>query len=161
MLIAVAAITLSATNAHAATSEVKWKEPNKYIDIDAGRETKSSFRKRLFKRFEKHFTKLAGKLPDNKVLTIEVTDVDLAGNNRFNMDRVRIIKEIDFPRMTFTYQVKNADGTIFKSGEAKLKDMSFMSKNNFRYKSDFIGYEKRLLDDWFKDEFESDVVAKH
>ncbi|MFB0982154.1 MAG: DUF3016 domain-containing protein [Alteromonadaceae bacterium] len=31
--------------------------------------------------------------------------------------------------------------------------MNFMTGNSLRYKSKSLGYEKKLLDDWFEDDF--------
>ena len=160
-LIAVLMTVLISTQAIAATSEVKWTEPDKYRDIDAGEEHKVKFRARVFKQLEQHFNKLAQKLPEGQVLKIKVTDIDLAGSTLHGgMKRIRVIKEIHFPRMEFSYQLVDAKGVEIKSANADLKDISFMMSSNLRYRNDFLGYEKKLLDDWFKKEFSEDTVKK-
>jgi len=160
-VIAVLIAVLISTQAIAATSEVKWTEPEKYRDIDAGEESKVRFRERVFTRFEKHFNKLAGKLPEGQVLKIEVTDVDLAGSTLHGgMKRIRVVKAIHFPRMEFSYQLVDAKGVEIKSANVDLKDMSFMMGSNLKYRNDFLGYEKKLLDDWFKKEFSEETVEK-
>ena len=40
-----------------------------------------------------------------------------------------------------------------KKGSENLKDMNFMMGNTLRYRNDFLRYEKKLLDDWFKETF--------
>ena len=144
--------------AYAATSEVTWTDYENYRDIKPGNESKKHFRERTFKHLEKHFTKLAENLPEGQVLKIDVTDVDLAGDTQGSIDRMCIVKEIFSPRMNFSYQLVNADASEVVSGEVKLKDMNFMMTNSLRYRRDSLGYEKKMLDDWFEDTFVDHIV---
>jgi len=147
--------------AYAATSEVTWTDYEKYRDIKPGNGSRKHFRERTFKNFEKHFTKLAESLPEGQVLKIEVTDVDLAGDTLIGgIDRIRVIKELYFPRMNFSYQLVNVDGSEAVSGEVELKDMKFMTTSRLRYRNDSLGYEKRMLDDWFSKTFTDLIVKK-
>lgn len=147
--------------ANAATSEVTWKDYEKYRDIHPGEGNRKAFRESTFHNFEKHFTKLAENLPEGQVLKIVVTDVDLAGDtNAAGIRRVRIVKEIYFPRMNFSYELVNADGSVVISDEVELKDMSFMTTSRLKYRNDSIGYEKKMLDDWFFTAFKEHLVEK-
>ena len=147
--------------ANAATSEVTWKDYEKYRDINPGEGNRKAFRENTFHNFEKHFTKLAENLPEGQILKIVVTDVDLAGDtNAAGIRRVRIIKEIYFPRMNFSYELVNADGSEIVSDEVELKDMSFMTTSRLKYRNDSIGYEKKMLDDWFFTTFKEHLVEK-
>jgi hypothetical protein len=104
---------------------------------------------------------LAEKLPEGQVLTIKVTDVDLAGDTYIGgIDQLRIIKDIYFPRINFSYELVNADRGIVTSGEIVLKDMSFMMGSNLKYRNKSLGYEKTMLDDWFTETFKAFVVEK-
>jgi len=155
-------IVLSATllvwvftgSAFAGTSEVKWNETDKYTDIRAGNEHREHFKTRIFKAFEKHFSKLSEKLPEGQLLKVKVTDVDLAGDVRFDtMDRIRVIKSLYMPRLEFSYEVISSDKSIVQSGEVDLRDMGFMSGSTLRYQHKSIPHEKRMLDKWFKKTF--------
>lgn len=161
--ILVAALTLISlqNDAFAATSEVTWSDYKKYRDIKAGDESRKHFRERTFKNFEKHFTKLASRLPEGQILKIDVTDVDLAGDtNAGGINRLRIVKEIYFPRMDFSYQLFSADGTVMKEDKVELKDMNFMNSSNLRYSNKTLGHEKKLLDDWFYADFKGLIIDK-
>ena len=152
---------LLAPNAFAATSEVTWTDYKSYRDIDEGNDGRKQFRERIFKDFEEHFAKLAATLPAEKTLKIDVTDVDLAGDTHHaGVNRTRIVKEIYSPRMNFAYQVLDADGKVIKSDEVVVKDMSFMSGSNLKYRNKSLGYEKKMLDDWFKETFKEMIVTK-
>tara|TARA_R110001583_G_scaffold195427_1_gene373233 strand:+ start:1475 stop:1963 length:489 start_codon:yes stop_codon:yes gene_type:complete len=141
--------------ANAATSEVTWIGYEKYRDIQPGSEGRKHFRERTFKNLEKHFAQLAEKLPEGQVLNIKVTDVDLAGDTHIGgISQIRIIKELYFPRMNFSYELVNADNSIVRSGDVVLKDMSFMMGSNLKYRNKSLGYEKVMLDDWFTEAFD-------
>ncbi len=138
----------------AATSEVKWTNPDDYRDVYAGEGNRAKFKAKVFADFEKHFAFLASKLPEGQTLLIDVSDVDLAGDVHLGSTRrIRVVKELFFPRLEFSYQLLDSNKNILKSGNVNLKDMNFMMGSSLRYSNDLIGYEKRMLDDWFSNTF--------
>jgi len=138
----------------AATVEVIWTDPDSYQDIYPAQENKKRFRARTFASLDKHFVKLAAKLPEGQTLKVNVTDVDLAGDTHLGgINRLRIIKEIYFPRITFSYHLLSADGSELSSAEVNLKDMNFMLSSGLRYRNKSLGHEKHMLDQWFKKTF--------
>lgn len=147
-------------NAMAASSEVTWTDYKSYRDINEGNEGRKSFRERTFKDFEKHFAHLAKTLPEKQTLKINVTDVDLAGDTHAaGINRTRIIKPVYYPRLNFSYQLIDENGAVIKAEDVVLRDMNFMSGSNLKYRNKSLGYEKKMLDDWFKDNF-SELVVK-
>ncbi|MGV2870585.1 DUF3016 domain-containing protein [Colwellia sp. E150_009] len=149
------------TFAFAATAEITWTDYEKYRDIHPGEGHRKNFRENTFRNFEKHFVKLAAKLPEKQVLKIEVTDIDLAGDTHHGgINRLRIVKDIYFPRMNFSYQLLDASGSIIRTNKVELKDMNFMMNGSLRYRQDSLGYEKKMLDDWFFDAFKEQLVVK-
>ncbi|PKG86225.1 DUF3016 domain-containing protein [Colwellia sp. 75C3] len=148
-------------SAFAASSEVTWTDYKSYRDIDEGNNGRKQFRERTFNNFEKHFAKLAATLPADQILKIDVTDVDLAGDtNAAGIHRTRIIKNIYSPRMNFSYQLLAADGTVIQSDDVVVKDLSFMSSNSLKYRNKPLGYEKKMLDDWFAKTFKEMIISK-
>jgi len=145
-----------------AKAEVTWTNPDKYRDIKAGDENRNVFKARVYKTFDKHFAKLAKKLPENQTLKIDITDLDLAGDVNISggIHQIRIITDLYFPRIKFSYNLVNADNTSAKAGEINLKDMSFMMHGNLRYRNKSFGYGKRMIEEWFKDTFKDDFVSK-
>jgi len=143
-----------ASTAIAATTEIKWTNPDDYRDVDAGDGHRGKFKAKVFADFEEHFTELAEKLPKGQTLVIDVKDVDLAGDvNHGGMNRIRVVKEIFFPRIKFSYQVIDANKSVITSGDVNLKDMGFMMGTSLRYNHDSLAYEKKMLDKWFEDTF--------
>ncbi|WP_440874949.1 DUF3016 domain-containing protein [Thalassotalea sp. PLHSN55] len=146
--------------ASAAESEVTWTNPDDYRDIRPGNtSTKKRFQEHVFSELEEHFAKLASKLPEDQKLIIDVTDVDLAGDVRIGaINQIRIVKDIYHPRIKFSYQLVNADGSEVVADEINLKDMSFLSGSQMRYRNDAFGYEKKMLDDWFNKTFKTMIT---
>lgn len=154
LILAMAISTLCISSAFAGTSEVTWSNSDKYRDIDPGQGHRAKFKKNVFSHLEKHFNKLAADLPEGQVLKIDVFDVDLAGDvNIGGIHRIRIVKDLYFPRIKFRYQVIDASGDQVIHGQENLKDMNFLSQSSLKYSNDFLGYEKKMLDNWFKDTF--------
>lgn len=153
--IAAAIITLFFSSmSMAGTSEVKWINPDDYRDVDAGEGHKAKFKAKVFADFEKHFEKLSAKLPEGQNLLVEVTDVDLAGDvNHGGMRRIRIVKDLYFPRIKFSYQLVDGKKQELSSGTVNLKDMSFMMGSSLRHSNDSLTYEKNMLDEWFSKTF--------
>jgi hypothetical protein len=138
----------------AADVKVTWTEPGKYRDIYPGNQGRKRFQESTFKELEKHLLKLAKALPESQTLKIDVTDVDLAGDvHASRMRDIRVIKEIYFPRIKFSYKLINEEQAIIQSGDVNIKDMNFMMGISSRYRNKSLGYEIKLLDDWFKDQF--------
>lgn len=147
------------TAAHAGTSEVSWLNPEKYRDVKSGNESKTKYQARVFKEFEKHFADRASEFPEGYQLKVNVTDVDLAGDvNAGGIERIRIVSDLYFPRIKFSYELFDNTGDKIKSGGTNLKDMNFLMSSSLRYRNKPLGYEKKMLDKWFDNTFDSVVV---
>lgn len=148
--------------ANSAEAEVKFTEPEKFVDIKPSRhDNRAKFIDDVTFNVRRHFEKLAAELPEGQKLKIEVTDIDLAGDTRIGgVNEMRIIKSMYPPRINFTYQLLDEKSQQIVDGQINLKDMNFMSKSLVRYKNDFIAYEKRMLDTWFKKTFKEYIVKK-
>ncbi|TWX55166.1 DUF3016 domain-containing protein [Colwellia hornerae] len=147
-------MNLALHTAQAAEVNVTWTDPDKYRDIDAGTEGRKRFQENMFSEFEKHLSKLAKALPVSQTLNIEVTDIDLAGDVLASgLHQIRVIKDLYFPRIKLSFTLINAEKAIILSDNVNLKDMNFMMGGRLKYRNNALGYEKKLLDDWFKDVF--------
>jgi len=111
-------------------------------------------RESVLKELTGHFAKLGAKLPPGQNLRIDVRDVDLAGREypgRGARD-LRIVKNgAEWPRIDLRYTIES-NGQVVRSGDAQLRDMSFMDRTNRSTGSDFLRFEKRMIDDWFYSE---------
>lgn len=140
--------------AESAEYEADWVNVNNYDDIRSGEQNRLAFQKQVISSFNKHFKKLANKLPDNQTLKLKILNVDLAGEINFMGSRqVRVIKDLYIPRISLSYQLVDEKNEIISANEVNLKNMNFMHVSHSRYKNQFLGHEKLLLDNWFEYEF--------
>ncbi|MFC3033614.1 DUF3016 domain-containing protein [Pseudoalteromonas fenneropenaei] len=146
--LALASLSMSS---YAAAVAVKWQDFNKYRDVYPSNQAKGSYHKYVAEQFEKHLNKLAEQLPSGYTLTVNFDDVDLAGDVHYGIQELRIIKPIHFPRLTISYELKDAAGKVLLTEQQKvLKDMAFMDRSRLGTDSAFY-YDKRLLTEWFND----------
>ncbi|WP_394223656.1 DUF3016 domain-containing protein [Alteromonas gracilis] len=165
------AVGLLAVLAPSQAAEVKitWEEPESYTDVRPSNESRKRFRERTLKQLEAHIVELSSELPESQVLSMTVTNVDLAGEvwpSQFvgfaqgGGNDVRIIRRVDIPRMTFSYTLSNAEGQVILSDEdVKLKDMDFIDSHVRHRRGEALSYEKAMLDDWFSDTFSQQVAT--
>ena len=152
--VAIVIIGMSANvSASAAEVTVHWQEPETFTDIRSGNEVAQTFQSRMIREFDVIFADLAKKMPDQYQWDIVVTDVDLAGHvspAHSQMGReVRIVKDVDWPRMSLSYTLKNAINGALISGKEEIKDMNFMAHSYLRLGDSSFSYEEKMLGDWF------------
>lgn len=148
--------------------EIEWDKPEKYRDVRPSNESRKRFREATFKRIDEYMNKLASELPDNSKLLMTVNDLDLAGEVfpasfvglGHSTSDVRVIKNIDIPRMKFSYQLLDELGQVIQQSEVNLKDMSFLDRSNSSFRNEPLRYEKNMLKRWFEEEFESQLAQK-
>ena len=138
--------TVSATDGLATVTLIK---PHNFTDIDTGNfGIQSKFEQRVAKELAEA---LAGHFKETDLtIDIKFTDIDLAGETRYNMREIRVIKDIYIPRMSFEYEIKDTSGVVKLADTVDIKDMNFLSKRLFGLKAnDLIGYDKRMLIEYF------------
>ncbi|TLU65088.1 DUF3016 domain-containing protein [Thalassotalea litorea] len=124
-----------------------------FSDIDAGNTMVQS-------KFEDSVAKsLAEALADsveerNVTIELKFSDIDLAGETRFNAQEIRVLKDSYIPRMEFEYEIKDAAGSVVKTETANIKDMGYLSRTLFGLEAnESFGYDRRLLVEYFKEVF--------
>ena len=146
--------------AQAATVEVEFTDPDKYVDIRSGEKHSKHFRDDVFYNVEKQLKKLAKDLPEEQVLMVKFTDMDLAGDIRMSHGRLmRVVTQMYAPRLAFSYELVDKDKNILKQGEENIRNTSFMSNQSLRYRNDALGFEKHLLEKWFDEAFEEKLIT--
>lgn len=143
----------------AATVEIEWREPEKYRDIQAGNESPKNFQERVTATLTSYFEDAAeDHLAADQSLNLTITDVDLAGDvEYFFLDfpqGIRVMREVYFPSISFTYELKDAAGTVIKTGEENIKDMGYRFSGMMFIYEPPMNYEKRMIHDWFSETFD-------
>ena len=127
-----------------------------FNNVDAYREMPFSHSDRddVLKELQRHFDKLAEKLPAGQQLKISVIDIGLAGrvepHKLAGHHDVRVLRGgADWPMMKFTWQIE-ANSKVQKSGQADINDMNYLRGFNRYNASEPLRHEKKMLDDWFR-----------
>ncbi|WP_100643792.1 DUF3016 domain-containing protein [Alteromonas facilis] len=145
---------------------VSWESPEDYTDVRAANQSRKRFMEQTFHRFDDYFASLAQRFPDDYQWNIKVTNVDLAGQvwpssfvglGQGGQD-VRLIKDIDIPRMSFSYKLLS-NGELVKEADVDLKDMGFLQRSLHGSDTDPLRYEKRMLKEWFNREFSDYLIT--
>ncbi|MFA9273288.1 MAG: DUF3016 domain-containing protein [Candidatus Aquirickettsiella gammari] len=153
-LFALFALTCYSNFAAAGEVKVNWGKLDDFTEISPGHETKEHFRERLKKEFEDVFAALAKKLPDGYQLTVNISDIDLAGDIRpgasFSVSQIRIMREIYWPRMNFSYELRNTQQEVIAQAKEELRDMDYLHRVRIPSGRTSFEYEEKMLNDWFK-----------
>ncbi|WIV99827.1 DUF3016 domain-containing protein [Kinneretia aquatilis] len=138
--------------------QVRFIEPDKFTDAssDFGRRDQEP----VLKELKAHLEKLGAQLP-GKDLTVEISNVDLAGGWEpvgRRMDMIRVLRGVSSPSIELSFSLSE-NGKVLQSGKTRLHDLNYMVGMNRYNESDPIRYERRLLDDWFREEFKTTLAA--
>lgn len=125
--------------------EVTYFEPDKFSDIGFG----AFDRERTLRQMTMLLEAFATKLPDGQTLKIEVTDIDLAGEQRQGRaQNLRILRGMaDWPRVKLRYTLLAGSGTV-SSGEADVYDLGYQYSAVNAIGTN-LPYERRMLRKWF------------
>ncbi len=137
----------------AGTVAVRFIEPERFTDIGFA----SFDRERSLLSLTEVFERLGKKLPDGQTLSLEVLDVDLAGEvwPRIGHEYRVLRGGADWPRMTLRYTLQ-AQGRTLQTGEARLADMSYLFMlRGLTAQDSNLPYERRMVERWFSDTFPS------
>jgi hypothetical protein len=132
---------------------VVFDQPEKYRD--GGRLGRDDAK---LKDIETFLQKMGAKyLPAHERLSIEVLDIDLAGEDRWGprsngMETRILIGRADWPSITLRY-VLESDTQELARQEETVSDMNYL-QHTFRPPADeTLPYEKRMLEQWFRARF--------
>ncbi|HRE80261.1 MAG TPA: DUF3016 domain-containing protein [Opitutaceae bacterium] len=134
--------------------EVTFTEPEKFTDVKDSSFGSDKGRDATLEEFRDFITKRAEKLlPDGQKLSVNFTDIDLAGDYEPwrgpRGDDIRIVKDIYPPRLKFSYKITDAAGAVIKEEKKEISDLSFQMRLTID-RQDPLRYEKDLLSDWMK-----------
>jgi hypothetical protein len=142
---------LSAGGASAAVT-VTFSHPENYRDLPFA----TADRERVLKDLGEYFASLGKDLPAGQDLRVEVTDLDMAGRIHPNFRGVQDLRILrggaDWPHMALRYSLES-NGRVIAGGEEHLSDMTYLDRINRYSDGDTLRYEKRMIDDWFKNKF--------
>ncbi len=135
---------------------VEFIHPEKFADVGDSALPSDKARAAYLENLGNYLVRRAApRLPQGQVLTVAITDVDMAGDFepwRPRLGNTRIIRDVYPPRIDLRFTLTSSDGTVTRQGERKLRDIAFMTSSS-AYHNDALRYEKALIDDWLEREF--------
>jgi hypothetical protein len=149
---ALLALAVAAPAAASGRAEVRWAEASHFTDAGFGaREIE-----RTQRVLGRHIEQLAQRLPDGQVLTVEVRDVDLAGQlEMFSFDQLRVLgRAPDRPRLDLRFELR-AGAEVLQRGDAVLTDLAYLQRGVGVRRGEPLEHERRLLDRWFDEQIAS------
>lgn len=156
-LIAAACGLAMSAGAQAATVAFEHADPNDFRDIRATNESQKKFQEGVIRELEEQFRKEAAALPEGQTLQVTLKDIDLAGDveyfHRWYPFGLRVVRNVDVPRMEFSYVLRDADGAVIRAGDEKLSDLGFRNNALIDRQQQPLDYEKRLISDWYAETF--------
>lgn len=136
---------------------VEFVNPEKFSDVNdrqfASRPDKNPNLHAIRKHAEERAARYLGA---GQTLRLEFLDIDLAGDHRPQqspqLSDVRLVTRLYPPRMHLRFELKDAQGQLIDSGEAKLSDLAFDTRSA-GLGSEPLRYDMRMLDDWLRKQF--------
>jgi len=144
---------LIAGAAHAAGNvQLNFVKPETFADVY----DRAYSREQNLKALEQIITSVAQPyVADGQTLTIEVLDVDLAGEVRPGARPwdVRVLRgRADWPRITLRWSLEGAAASP-RRGEAVVQDMAYLQRIPPALSDTSLVYERRMLAEWFGTQF--------
>ena len=139
-----------------ATVTVSFVEPDSYTDTGQfGRDAAAAIQE-----IDAHLKSLGGRyLLPGQNLKIEVFDIDLAGRRpfsvRFNPDMRILEGKADWPSIKLQYVLESA-GNVLDNRHENVADLGYLQRIKGKYAMQSFPYEKRMLEEWFRQRFAMD-----
>ncbi len=136
---------------------VTWGDPAEFTEIRRSTNRFEAERGNWVQDIAAYLRKAATReLQPEQRLAINVLDIKRAGDyepwQNVNARDIRYMRDIYPPRLTFTYTLSRADGSVVAEGEAKLQDTGYLHSIGLQSSTDPLRYEKKLIDDWTRRE---------
>ena len=151
VFISAAAIAFIALPLHAAVT-VSYGDPDRFTD--AG--DRNNDPRKIMLTIERYLRQLGERyLPPQSNLKIEVLDLDRAGRPRMNLPtEIRIVSgKADMPCIELNYTLE-ADNRVLQSRRERVCDPDYLRSLEPQYSEhDPVVYEKRMLEQWFRERF--------
>ena len=138
----------------AGSVQVSFVQPEKFSDAEDDRHDSSQNLRELKRYLEVQAARHVG---DGQTLTIEVLDVDLAGELRFDRSRAADVARAAGHGRLAAHQAALHAGIGRPAGAScradRAHDMAYLDRMNRYADGEMLRHEKRMLDEWFEAQF--------
>lgn len=145
----------AAPNSHVS---VNWDDPANFSDTRSNLCRNRVKPEEWLSQLARYVDNRAGRvIASGQILKVTITDIQRAGQcepwRGPNLDDTRIIKDIYPPSISLHFVLADANGHVLSEGDRTLRDSAFMHRGTLLNENDPLRFEKRLLDDWLREEF--------
>ena len=143
---------------------VQWADPAGFTDLKfSGNRWQAAQGNWVFQLAEHLRDSASKRLPEGDRLDVTITDIGRAGRYEpgrgIQLDSVRIMRDIYPPTMELSFKRYDASGQLVDEGQRRLRDSMYLSNSSIISGNDNLRYEKRLVDDWLREELGRRNVA--
>lgn len=138
--------------------QVAWTDPAQFTELRLSGNRWEARRGNWVHQLAEHLQARASRqLPEGQRLDVTITDIRRAGDYEPgrgpDMDRIRIMRDIHWPRITLQFTRQDAAGNVIDQGERVLSDPAYLQGRSLAGRNDPLRFEKALLDRWVQQEF--------
>lgn len=143
---------------------VQWTDPAEFSDLKySGNRWRASQGDWVFQLAEHLRDSAAKQVPAGERLEVTITDFHRAGRYEpwqgIHLQDVRILRDHYPPSMKLEFRRYDAAGQLVAEGSREVRDTGFMMGGSQSGARDILHYEKRMIDDWVRDELRRQQVA--
>ncbi len=143
--------------------QVSWTDPAEFTEMRHSRNRWEAQRGNWIAQLAEHLQERAERaLPPGQRLEVVITDIKRAGDFEpwagMHLRDVRVMRDIYPPRMDLQFTRYDASGVVIDQGQRNLVDMAYLGRVGIG--SDALRYEKRLVDDWVRQELAGTGTAR-
>lgn len=145
---------------------VQWNDPAGFTDLKYSGNRWKAAEGNWVQTLAEHLRASAERrLPPGDRLEVTITDFDRAGRyepwHGVQMQDVRFLRDIYPPSMKLEFRHYGADGQLLSEGSRSVRDTGYLMGASNIGSSDNLRYEKRMIDDWVRDELRQPSMANN
>lgn len=145
---------------------VQWTDPAEFTDLKFSGNRWRASQGNWVHQLAEHLRESAGKrLPEGERLEVTITDIARAGRyepwHGMHMQDVRILRDHYPPSMKLDFRHYAADGGLIAEGSREVRDTGYLMGGSNIGTHDTLYYEKRMIDEWARDEMRRASVASN
>lgn len=138
---------------------VQWTDPVQFSEIRQSSNRWGARRGDWVRKLAEHLRKRAAeRLSAGETLAVTITDIERAGEYEpwrgLQSDDIRYMRDIYPPRIKLDFTLTGADGSAVAQGSRELTDIGYLHGAPRATDTDPLRYEKQLIDDWLRKEFD-------
>jgi hypothetical protein len=145
---------------------VQWSDPSEFTDLKfSGNRWRAAQGDWVYQLAEHLRDTAAERLPEGERMDVTITDIGRAGRyepwHGMRLQDVRILRDHYPPSMKLEFRHYGADGAVLAEGSRELRDTGYLMGGSNIGGQNNLYYEKKMIDEWVRDELRRTSVASH